>query len=159
MSRGKEGAPLPLVSGEGFRVTATSSGRPSSDMSPPEPGRRTARRLFILRYLQKSRLWITMWRGKLKQNDPFIKLHHLLLQFFLRMSKGAASSTRAASLLLHVTTHVCFVLAVLRRLETSCDHVRSENLCSQLKWSIFTVMVKSSDKVTCWGSAPFLLWF
>lgn len=55
MSRGKEGAPLPLVSGEGFRVTATSSGRPSSDMRPPEPGRRAARRLFILRYLKRAK--------------------------------------------------------------------------------------------------------
>lgn len=51
ISWGKEGAPLPLVRGEGFRVTATSRGRPSSVMSPPEPGRRAARRLFILRYL------------------------------------------------------------------------------------------------------------
>lgn len=40
-----------------------------------------------------------------------------LLQFFLRVSKGAAGSARTASLLLHVTTHVCLVLAVLRRLK------------------------------------------
>lgn len=51
ISWGKEGAPL--VRGEGFLVTATSRGRPSSGMSPPEPGRRAARRLFILRYLTK----------------------------------------------------------------------------------------------------------
>lgn len=51
MSWGKDGAPLPLVRGEGFRVTATSRGRTSSGMSPPGPGRRAARRLFILRYL------------------------------------------------------------------------------------------------------------
>ena len=51
MSCGKEGATLPLGRGEGFRVTATSRGRPSSGMSPPGPGRRVARRLFILRYL------------------------------------------------------------------------------------------------------------
>lgn len=40
-----------------------------------------------------------------------------LLQFFLRVSKGAAGSARTASLLLHVTTHICLVLAVLRRLK------------------------------------------
>lgn len=51
MSWGREGPPLPLVRGECFLVSATSRGRPSSGMSPPEPGRRAAKRLFILRYL------------------------------------------------------------------------------------------------------------
>lgn len=50
ISVGKEDPPVPLAKGEGFRVTATSRG--SSDKSPPEPGRRAARRLFILRYLK-----------------------------------------------------------------------------------------------------------
>lgn len=46
----------------------------------------------------------------------------LLLQFFLRVSKGAASSARAASLLLHITTHVCLVLAVLRWLKKTSSN-------------------------------------
>ncbi|TNN40348.1 hypothetical protein EYF80_049485 [Liparis tanakae] len=65
MSWGKEGPPLPLVRGEGFRVTSTSRGRPSSDMSPPEPGRRAAKRLFIFRYLTDARRYRSPWlRGR-----------------------------------------------------------------------------------------------
>lgn len=63
MSWGREGPPLPLVRGEGFRVTATSRGRPSSGMSPPEPGRRAARRLFILRYLTNTKRSVKCMRN------------------------------------------------------------------------------------------------
>lgn len=55
----------------------------------------------------------------------YTTLHDLLLQFFLRMSEGAAGSTWAASLLLHVATHVCFVLAVLRRLQSEEEKKQS----------------------------------
>ena len=41
---------------------------------------------------------------------------HSLLQLFLRVSEGAARSARTAPFLLHVTTHVRLVLAVLGRL-------------------------------------------
>lgn len=60
-----------------------------------------------------------------------------LLQFFLRMRKRAAGSTRTASLLLHVPTHVRLVLAVLRRLrgEVKCYEKisrRARPLCHQV---------------------------
>lgn len=86
MSWGKEEAPLPLVRGEGFRVTATSRGRPSSGMSPPEPGRRAARRLFILRYLKNRTT-----QYKEKPNTSMLReLFHLKCNIkFLKVNNAA----------------------------------------------------------------------
>lgn len=69
MSWGKEGVTLPLGRGEVFRVTATSSGRPSSGMRPPGPGRRAARRLFILRYLTNIKPSTTFIRNTVVLRD------------------------------------------------------------------------------------------
>lgn len=93
-----------------------------------------------------------------------------LLQLFLRVSEGAAGSTRTASLLLHVPTHVRLVFTVLWGLKTdregkrygergaksplfnSVRHLNTDN-CVSSEWII--VRIKSLSPQG-WGLSPLI---
>lgn len=147
ISSGREGAPLPLVSGEGFRVTATSSGRPSSDMSPPEPGRRAARRLFILRYLEEAK-GVFFSAGEVESsglNGTWSLTSPVLPENERRCSWRREDTPPSASCRDTCTFCTCCAEEAAERHRVNVRGQRSPP--------------PEMFSLTCCGSAPFLLWF
>lgn len=74
-------------------------------------------RLFILRYLPLDEMIRNGPRRlKLYTLKYEVKKSNSLLQLFLGMGECAAGSSGTASFLLHISTHVGFILAMLRGL-------------------------------------------